>query len=90
MDFPEVRFETTTLQKNLLYKNFLRDMGTHGSPPSRVPDVSAKWTRSAKNPADLQVGPRTLSTYPTTTGDLILIPKDLRYLEYETRHQNAV
>jgi hypothetical protein len=47
----------------------LRDMGTHGSPPIRVPKVPAKWTRPAKSPTDLQVGPITLSTDPTTLED---------------------
>jgi hypothetical protein len=31
----------------------LRDMGTHGSPPTRVPEVPVKWTRLARSPADL-------------------------------------
>jgi hypothetical protein len=41
-------------------------MGTHGSPPTRVPEVRVKWTRPARSPANLQVGPKTLSTTPTT------------------------
>jgi hypothetical protein len=45
-------------------------MGTHGSPPTRVPEVPVKWTRPAKSPADLQVGPETLSTVPATLEDL--------------------
>jgi hypothetical protein len=48
----------------------LWDMGTHGSPPTRVPEVPVKWTRPAKSPADLQVGPETLSTIPATLEDL--------------------
>jgi hypothetical protein len=45
-------------------------MGTHGSPPTRVPEVPVKWTRPARSPADLQVGPETLSTIPATLEDL--------------------
>jgi hypothetical protein len=45
-------------------------MGTHGSPPTRVPEVLVKWTQPAKSPADLQVGLETLSTTPTTLEDL--------------------
>jgi hypothetical protein len=45
-------------------------MGTHGSPPTRVPEVPVKWTRPARSPADLQVGSETLSTIPTTLEDL--------------------
>jgi hypothetical protein len=41
-------------------------MGSHGSPPARVPEVPVKWTRPARSPADLQVGPETLSTIPVT------------------------
>jgi hypothetical protein len=39
----------------------LRDKGTPGSPPTRVPEVSTKWIRLVRSPADLQVGPK---TYP--------------------------
>jgi hypothetical protein len=46
-------------------------MGTHGSPPTRVLEVPVKWTRPARSPADLQVGPETLSTTLTTLEDLI-------------------
>jgi hypothetical protein len=35
----------------------LWDMATHGSPPARVPEAPDKWTRPARNPVDLQVGP---------------------------------
>jgi hypothetical protein len=45
-------------------------MGTHGSPPTRVPEVSVKWTRLARSLADLQVGPVTLFTIPATLEDL--------------------
>jgi hypothetical protein len=48
----------------------LRDMGTHGSPPTRVPEVPVEWTRPVRSPADLQVGPETLSTIPATLEDL--------------------
>jgi hypothetical protein len=44
-------------------------MGTHGSPPTRVPEVPVKWTQPTRSPADLQVGPETLSTIPATLGD---------------------
>jgi hypothetical protein len=52
----------------------LRDMGTHGSPSTRIPEVPVKWTRPNRSPADLQVGPETLST---TSDDLIQIVEDL-------------
>jgi hypothetical protein len=55
----------------------LRDMGTHGSPPTRVPEVPVKWIRPARSPADLQVGPETLSTTPATLDDLLQISEDL-------------
>jgi hypothetical protein len=45
-------------------------MGTHGSSLTRVAEVPVKWTRPARSPADLQVGPKTLSTIPTTLEDL--------------------
>jgi hypothetical protein len=45
-------------------------MGTHGSPLTRVPEVPVKWTRPARSPTDLQVGPETLSTIPATLEDL--------------------
>jgi hypothetical protein len=45
-------------------------MGTHGSPPTRVPEVPVKWTRPARSPANLQVGPETLSATPVTLEDL--------------------
>jgi hypothetical protein len=59
----------------------VRDMGAHGSPLTRVLEVFVKWTRPARSPADLQVGPETLSTIPTTlektSDDLIQTPEDL-------------
>jgi hypothetical protein len=45
-------------------------MGTHGSPPTRVLEVPVKWTRHVRSPADLQVGPETLSTILVTLEDL--------------------
>jgi hypothetical protein len=45
-------------------------MGTHGSPPATVSEVPVKCTRPARSLADLQVGPETLSTIPTTLEDL--------------------
>jgi hypothetical protein len=45
-------------------------MGTHGSQPTRVPEVLVKWTQPARSPADLQVGPETLSTISATLEDL--------------------
>jgi hypothetical protein len=48
----------------------LRDMGTHGSPLTRVPEVPIKWTQPARSPADMQVGPETLSLTPATLEDL--------------------
>jgi hypothetical protein len=51
------------------YNKKVRDMGTRGSPPTRVPGVPLKWTRPARSPADLQVGLETLSTTPVTLDD---------------------
>jgi hypothetical protein len=51
-------------------KNNLRDMGTHGSPPTRVLEVPVKWTQPARSPADLQVDPEILFTIPVTLEDL--------------------
>jgi hypothetical protein len=45
-------------------------MGTHGSPPTRVLEVPVEWTRPARSPTDLQVGPETLSTTLATLEDL--------------------
>jgi hypothetical protein len=45
------------------------DMGTHGSPPTRVLDVPVKWTRPARSPVDPQVGPTTFSTVLATSED---------------------
>jgi hypothetical protein len=47
----------------------LTDMGTHGSPPTKVLEVPVKWTRPARSPPDLQVDPMTLSTDPATLED---------------------
>jgi hypothetical protein len=47
----------------------LRDMGTHGSPPTRVPEVPVKWTWPAGSTFDLQVDPETLSVTSTTLED---------------------
>jgi hypothetical protein len=44
-------------------------MGTHGSPPTRVPEVPIKWIRPVRSPVDLQVGLETLSTTPATLED---------------------
>jgi hypothetical protein len=49
---------------------YLTDMGIHGSPPTRVPEVPVKWTRPARSPTDLQVDPETLSTILVTLEDL--------------------
>jgi hypothetical protein len=45
-------------------------MGTCGSPLTRVLEVIVKWTRPVRSPADLQVGPETLSTISATSEDL--------------------
>jgi hypothetical protein len=55
----------------------VRDMGTHVSPPTRVPEVPVKWARPARSPVDLQVGPETLSTTLATLDDLIQTLEDL-------------
>jgi hypothetical protein len=44
-------------------------MGSHGSPPTRVPKVPVKWTRPVRSPTNLQVGLKTLSTTPVTLED---------------------
>jgi hypothetical protein len=44
----------------------LRDMGTHGSPPTRVPELPVKWTWPVRSPTNLQLGLETLSTTPAT------------------------
>jgi hypothetical protein len=48
----------------------LKDMGTHGSPPTRVLDVPVKWTRPVRSPTDLQVGLETISITLATLEDL--------------------
>jgi hypothetical protein len=45
-------------------------MGTHGFPPTSVPEVPDKWTQPARSPTDLQVGPETLFTISATLEDL--------------------
>jgi hypothetical protein len=66
-----LRFDITSSQPLRLHVDRgLRDMGTHGSPQTRVLEVPVKWTRPARSPANLQVGPETLSTIPMTLEDL--------------------
>jgi hypothetical protein len=48
----------------------VRDMATHGSPPTEVPEVPNQVDPTCQKPADLQVGPETLSTIPATLEDL--------------------
>jgi hypothetical protein len=45
-------------------------MGTHGSPPTSVPEVPVKWARPTRSLTNLQVDPETLSTIPATLEDL--------------------
>jgi hypothetical protein len=45
-------------------------MGTHGFPLTRVPEVPVKWARLTRSPANLQVGPKTLSTIQATLEDV--------------------
>jgi hypothetical protein len=58
----------------------LRDMGTHGSPPTRVPEVPVKWTQPTKAPPTCKWARR---PYPQsrrpwkTSDDLIRTPEDL-------------
>jgi hypothetical protein len=65
----------------------MRDMETHGSPPTRVLEVPVKRTRPARSSTDLQVGPETLSTtlvtledsrrpYPDRGGSVGLVAED--------------
>jgi hypothetical protein len=42
-------------------RQLLRDMGTHGSPLTRVLEAPVKWTRLGRSTTDLRVGPMTLS-----------------------------
>jgi hypothetical protein len=44
----------------------LRDMGTHGSPLTRVLEVLVKWTQLVRSPTNLQVDPEALSTTQAT------------------------
>ena len=46
-------------------------------PPTSDPEVPDQWTRPARSPVDLQVGPATLTKTPTTPDDLIRIASDL-------------
>jgi hypothetical protein len=57
----------------------VRDMGTHGSPLTRVPEVPAKWTRPASGPKDLI----------HKLGDLIQIPEDPLDLEHKAIYKIA-
>jgi hypothetical protein len=62
----------------------MRDIGTHGSPPTRVLEVPVKRTRPVRSPIDLQVDPETLSTTRRpwkTPSDLIKIPEDSQGLQ---------
>ena len=63
----------------------LRDMGTHGSPPARVPEALTSGPDLPEAPPTRKVGPATLSTTPTTPGDLIKIPKDPQSLACKSR-----
>jgi hypothetical protein len=66
-----LRLDMTPSQPLCLHVNRgLEDMVTHGSPPTRVPKVPVKWTQPARSPADLQAGPKTLSTILTILEDL--------------------
>jgi hypothetical protein len=47
----------------------VRDMGTNGSPLTRVLEALIKWTRPVRSPTNLQVGSETLSTTPVTLED---------------------
>jgi hypothetical protein len=57
-----------------------RDMGTHGSRPTRVPKVPVKWTRPVEAPPTYKWAQR---PYPQirrlwkTSDNLIQIPEDL-------------
>jgi hypothetical protein len=84
---PRLRFSSTRLHLYCFAYTLiggLTDMGTHGSPPARVLEVPAKWTRRARSPIDLQVGPETLSTNPATSDILIQIADDLPVLRGKT------
>jgi hypothetical protein len=36
----------------------VRDMGTYGSPPTRVLEVPVKWIQLLRSPTDLREGPK--------------------------------
>jgi hypothetical protein len=58
----------------------VRDMGTHGSPPTRVLEIHVKWARPARSLTDLQVArrPYLKPRRPRkTSGDLTQTPEDL-------------
>jgi hypothetical protein len=55
----------------------MRDMGTHGFPPTRVPEVPVKWTQPARSPANLQVGPKTLSSISATMSSISVTLEDV-------------
>jgi hypothetical protein len=48
----------------------VRDMSTHGSPPTRVPEVPVKWTRPARSPARPTSRPGDLTHNPGNLGRL--------------------
>jgi hypothetical protein len=67
-----------TLSSRFTYTSIggLTDMGTHGSPPTRVSTVPDRQARPTRRPADLSVdhtdlqeGPETLSTILATLED---------------------
>jgi hypothetical protein len=71
--------KSTRGQVGLWPAGTLRDMGTHGSPRTSVPEVPTKWVRPARSTADLQVAPKTLFASPATLedwGNLIHILED--------------
>jgi hypothetical protein len=56
----------------LLRLHIDRGLERHGypwSPPTRVPEVSVKWTWPARSPVDMKVDPETLSTTQPTLED---------------------
>jgi hypothetical protein len=58
----------------------LRDMGTHGSPLTRVPKVTIKWTQPARSSATYKWAPRPYQQPRRpwkTSGDLIQTLEDL-------------
>jgi hypothetical protein len=73
---PRRRYVFASLQHGVIsaatttHRSGLERHGYPWSPPTRVPEVPIKWTRLARSPANLQVGPETLSTIPVTLEDL--------------------